>query len=84
MSAGGQWNVWSGGIGDCGIAMLLSVVLGGYHAFSTYQWSKDELQLTDETYPVIYVRSRGKYVCTCSISSGDVTVQLAFTVSGGN
>lgn len=65
--------------------MLLSVVLGGFHASTTYQWSKDDMELSDEIFPVIYVTSRGKYVCTCVISADcDVTVTLCFNVSGGS
>jgi hypothetical protein len=82
--AGDQWSIWSGGIGDCGVAMLLSVVLGGYHASSTYQWSDESMELPNEIFPVFYVTSRGKYSCTCTISDCGITVKLGFEVSGGN
>ena len=64
--------------------MLIAVMMGGFHSITAYQWSNDDRELPDEIFPVVYVTSRGKYVCTCTILGDcEVIVKLNFNVSGG-
>lgn len=81
-----KWGVWSGGIGGDGVAMLAAVVTGGYHANTIYQWMKGENKLTDEKYPIIFVRSSGSFFCVIDVKKNDsvpVSIKLDFTVKQG-
>ena len=80
--SGSQWGVWTGGEGDTRIAVLVTIVTGGFHSQTRYQWSSsDEGDLQGEIYPVVYVTRRCSYTCTCSIAA-EVVLTLSFTVEG--
>ena len=58
----------------------MCVALNGYHSVVTYEWNKDGYVLADEVYPLLYVTSVGKYVCSVTIVSKNKTVQQHFEV----
>ena len=70
----------NGGQSDHGVALLISLVTGGYHSSTSYKWSKDGSYLADEIFPIIYVCTKGMYTCTCTF--GSVEVKTTFKVHG--
>ena len=44
-----------------GVALLVAVVMGGFHPVSSYVWSVDEIQLAEEKFPLLYATKRGEY-----------------------
>lgn len=56
-----HWGIWNGGRGDYGVALLVSLITGGYHSSAAYKWTTDEAFLGDEIYPIIYV-SKGELI----------------------
>lgn len=63
---GSPWGVWCGGGGGRGVAMLISIVTGGYHSRTTYKWSFNDQIMENEKYPIIYVTEDGIYKCLCT------------------
>ena len=75
-----HWGVWTGRLGQDDVAVMVAVVTGGYHGVSSYQWAKDDIDIEEDVYPVVYVMTTGIYKCTISTSPG-IVLELKFTVA---
>ena len=72
LCTGSPWGLWSGGLGDYGVAVLVSLVTGGYHSSATYSWTTEGEDLDSEVFPVLYTCKRGTYVCKCTFAGMEV------------
>lgn len=80
---GDHWGIWCGGSGESKVAMLVTLVTGGFHSCTKYQWWMDDTRLQGEEYPVYYATSRGTYICTCNTSDSLIKVDMKFKVIEG-
>ena len=67
-----------------GVALLVAVVMGGFHPVSSYVWSVDGIRLAEEKFPLLYATKRGEYVCDVEVKNSDIRVvhKLTFIVEG--
>lgn len=56
-----DFAVWHDCYSDTRVAVMVCVAMEGYHSLVTYQWLKEDDELSSETFPVIYTSDPGTY-----------------------
>ena len=62
------------------MAVLICVALNGFHALVKYHWHRDNLELADDVYPVVYTEASGCYKCTVTGEDGSILATKEFEV----
>ena len=80
--AGAPFSIWVGSFVSPKdeVAVLVCVAIHGYHPLVEYQWSRDERNLSDEIFPVMYVTDPATYSCTVTGQQGSICKKYCFQI----
>ena len=76
-----QFSLWTAGFARDGIGVLACVALNGFHATSRYQWLRNDYEMEDKIYAVLYTSSCGEYKCRVIVDE-DNHEEGVFSVTG--
>ena len=76
-----QFSLWTAGFARDGVGVLACIALNGFHATSQYQWLRNDYEMEDETYAVLYTSTCGEYKCRVTVDE-DNHEESAFSVTG--